>query len=178
VGIVEIPDPSLVVLIGAAGAGKTTFAARHFEPSEVLSSDGYRALIAGDEADQRATGAAFGRLHRELARRLAEGRLTVVDATNVEPAARRPLLARSRAAGVPAVAIVFDLPATVVLARNAARHERVVKEPVVRHHLARMRSTLDGPADGLRAEGFAQVIVVRDPVELDSVRVVLRPPKP
>lgn len=172
VTIVAIPDPSLVVLVGAAGAGKTTFAARHFDPSEVLSSDGYRALIAGDEADQRATRAAFGRLHLELTRRLAEGRLTVVDATNVERAARRALLARSRAAGVTAVAIVLDLPAAVVLARNAARAGRVVDELAVRHHLSQMRSTLDGPRAGLRAEGFAQVLVVREPLELDSVTLV------
>lgn len=170
--IVAIPDPSLVVLVGAAGAGKTTFAARHFDPSEVLSSDGYRALIAGDEADQGATRAAFGRLHRELTRRLVEGRLTVVDATNVERAARRALLARSRAAGVSAVAIVLDLPAAIVLARNAARAERVVDELAVRHHLARLRSTLDGPSDSLRAEGFAQVVVVHDLREFDAINVV------
>jgi protein phosphatase len=168
-GIIEIPDPSLVVLIGAAGAGKSTFAARHFDPSEVLSSDGYRALIAGDEADQGATRAAFGRLHRELARRLGEGRLAVVDATNVERTSRRALLARSNAAGMVAVAIVLDLPGDIVLARNAARVGRVVPESAVRHHLAGMRSTLDGSIPGLEAEGFAQVLIVRDPLELDGL---------
>lgn len=170
--IVAIHDPSLVVLVGAAGAGKTTFAARHFDPAEVLSSDGYRALISGDEANQGATRAAFGRLHRDLARRLALGRLTVVDATNVETAARRALLARSRAAGLPAVAIVLDLPAASVLARNAARAGRVVDELAVRRHLGRLRSTLDGPGAGLQAEGFAQVVVVHDPIELDSISIV------
>lgn len=170
--VVAIPDPSLVVLIGAAGSGKSTFAARQFEPSEILSSDGYRALVAGDEADQRATRAAFARLHDELGRRLAGRRLTVVDATNVERSARRALLARSAAAGVPAVAIVLDLPAAVVRARNAARAGRIVPEPVVRRHLAHLRSTLDGPAAGLRAEGFDQVVVVRDPLELAAISVV------
>ena len=175
-GLVAIPDPSVVVLVGAAGAGKSSFAARHFDPTEVLSSDGYRALIAGDETDQRATRAAFAQLHRDLTRRLGEGRLTVVDATNVEPAARRALLVRSGTAGVPAIAIVLDLPAAVVLARNAGRAGRVVDEQVVRHHLARMRSTLDGSADGLRGEGFAQVVVIRDPLELETMNVVrLRP---
>lgn len=168
---IAIPDPALVVLVAPAGSGKTTFAARHFDPSDILSSDTYRAQVSGDEADQRATRAAFGRLHRELERRLAEGRLTVVDATNVERAARRGLLVRSRAAGVPAIAIVIDLPPAVVLARNAARSGRVVDEPVVRRHLARMRSTIDGPGGGLRSEGFAQVVVLRDPLELDSVSV-------
>ena len=86
-----IPDPCLVVLVAAAGAGKSTFAARHFDPAEILSSDAYRARIAGDEADQRATRAAFEQLHRDLEQRLADRRLTVVDATNVERSARLAL---------------------------------------------------------------------------------------
>lgn len=167
-----IPDPSLVVLIGPAGSGKSTFAARHFHPSEVLSSDGYRALIAGDEADQTATHAAFGRLHRELVHRLTAGRLTVVDATNLEPGARRALLTRSSGAGMAAVAIVFDLPEAVVLARNAARTGRVVDEAIVRQHLARLRKVVDGSATGLSAEGFSSVVVLRDPRELEAVTVL------
>lgn len=172
---IEIADPSLVVLIGAAGAGKSTFAARWFAPEEILSSDGFRAMVSGDEADQGATHAAFGRLHRELARRLAGGRLTVVDATSVEPSSRRALLARAAAAGVPATAIVLDLPAETVLARNAARRPRVVDEAVVRHHLARLCASLEGPAAPLLREGFAQVVVLRDPAEVDRVRIRRRP---
>lgn len=170
--ILAIPDPSLVVLIGAAGSGKSTFAGRHFSPSEVLSSDGYRALIAGDEADQGATRAAFGRLHRELERRLGAGQLTVVDATNLEPAARRALLQRSSAAGMAAIAIVFDLPETVVRARNAARENRVVDEAVVRNHLARLRTVIDGSEAGLLAEGFTSVVVLDDPFEVEAAALV------
>jgi len=177
VPILEIPDPSLVVLIGAAGAGKTTFAARHFGPSEILSSDRYRALIGGDEDNQAVTRAAFGRLHRDLARRLADGQLTVVDATNVEAAARRSLLERSRAAGLGAIAIVLDLPAAVVLARNAGRAGRVVDQAVVHRHLGRLRATIDRPGSGghaamLLAEGFASAVVLHDPAEVDSASIV------
>jgi protein phosphatase len=171
VTILAIPDPSLVVLIGAAGSGKSTFAARHFDPTEVLSSDRYRALVSGDEADQRATGPAFARLHRDLERRLGARRLTVVDATNVERTARRELLRRSRSAGMPSMAIVLDLPALVVIARNAARAGRVVDESIVRRHLGRVRSLVDGPGPGLAAEGFGSVVVIRDPAELDAIHV-------
>jgi predicted kinase len=175
VTIIAIPDTCMVVLVGAAGAGKTTFAARHFDPSEILSSDRFRALVSGDEADQGATRAAFGRLHRALTGRLAEGRLTLVDATNVERAARRALLARSNGAGVPAVAIVLDLPAAVVLARNAARFARSVDDAVVLRHLDRLRHTVDGRGDRLRAEGFSQVVILADPREVDEVRIVRQP---
>lgn len=172
VTVIAIPDPSLIVLMGAAGAGKTTFATRHFDPSEILSSDAFRAWIAGDASDQTATRAAFGRLHRDLARRLAERRLSVVDATNVERSARRALLNRSSAAGLPAVAIVLDLPAAVVLARNAARLERVVDELAVRRHLARLRFAVDGPGPDLEAEGFSWVAILRDPREIEAARIV------
>lgn len=168
---IVVADPSLVVLVGAAGAGKTTFAARHFEPDEVLSSDAYRALIAGDESDQRATRAAFGRLHREVQRRLAAGRFTVVDATSVEPHARRALLARATEAKVQATAIVLDLPVDLVVTRNGGRRPRVVDEAVVRRHLARLRESLDGDVAPIRTEGFAHVVVLRDPDEVDAVTI-------
>ncbi|HEY4751673.1 MAG TPA: AAA family ATPase, partial [Candidatus Limnocylindrales bacterium] len=105
----RLPDPCLVVLVGAAGAGKTTLAGRLFAADEVLSSDAYRELIAGDPTDQRATAPAFAALHRAVRRRLAQGLLTVVDATSVSPRDRRPLVRAAGAAGVPAVAVVLDL---------------------------------------------------------------------
>jgi predicted kinase len=172
---IVIHDPSLVVLIGAAGAGKTTFAARHFAAEEVLSSDRYRGLVSGDEANQSATRAAFLRLHRDLETRLARRWLTVVDATSVKPLARRGLLARARTAHVPVTAIVLDLPAETVIARNAARPARTVDLAVVRSQLASVRASLDGATPVLLAEGFAQVVVLRDPVEVDLVRILRRP---
>ena len=167
-----VPDPSLVLLVGAAGAGKTTFAARHFAPDEVLSSDAYRALVSGDEGDQSVSHAAFRILHRELERRLLERRLTVVDATNVAPGNRRRLIQRARAAGVPVVAVVLAPPAAVVLARNAARARRVDEE-VVRYQLDLVERTA---ADGvLTGEGCAAVWILREPDVLDTLTVVRLP---
>jgi protein phosphatase len=169
VGPLRIPDPSLVVLVGAAGAGKSTLAARLFAPSEILSSDAYREAISGDAADQRATRPAFAILHRELERRLAAKRLVVVDATNLEAAARRSLLVRAAAAGVPAVAIVLALPAAIVAARNAGRTGRVVDRAVVERHLHRLATTLG--SDLLGREGFATVHVLATPAEVDLLRI-------
>jgi predicted kinase len=170
VPLIVLSDPGLVVLVGAAGSGKTTFAARHFAPDETLSSDAYRAIVGRDEADQRATAPAFAALHRQLARRLAAGHLTVVDATNVERHARRALLVRAARAGVPAAAIVFDLDAELVLARNAARAGRVVDPAIVTLHLRQLRALLD--RGSIEAEGFGRVYRLRQPVEVDAVTVV------
>jgi len=122
-----VPDPALVLLVGPAGARKSTFARRQFRPTEVLSSDACRALVADREDDQRATRDAFEVLHLVAAKRLARRRLTVVDATNTLPSARRPLLALARAHGVPAVAIVFDLPEPVLQDQNRRRRRRAAR---------------------------------------------------
>lgn len=170
--VVRVADPSLVVLVGAAGSGKSTFAARHFAPDEILSSDAFRAAIAGDASDQSVSRAAFKALHAALDRRLRARRLTVVDATNLTTTARRALVTRaavSAIAAVPAVAIVLDLPEAIVLARNATRHDRVVPEDVVRRHLGEVRRIL---ADGsLATEGFASVVTLTDPDQVDHVVV-------
>src|SRR5579871_127021 len=119
-----IPDLSLVVLIGASGCGKSTFARRHFLPTETLSSDACRALVSDDENNQAATNDAFEVLHFIAARRLAAGRLTVVDATNVRPEARGPLVALARRYHCLPVAIVFDLPERICQERNRTRPDR------------------------------------------------------
>jgi protein phosphatase len=167
--VIDLPDPSLVVLIGAAGSGKSTFAARHFVPAEILSSDAFRAAIAGDAADQAANGPAFAALHASLERRLRTGRLTVVDATNLMSAARRVLLAKANEAGVPAVAIVLDLPVDVVLRRNAARADRVVPDEVVRRHLGQIRRLVDDAA--LDGDGFRQIVIMRDTDDVEAIEI-------
>lgn len=164
-----LPDPAAVVLVGPAGSGKSTFAARHFAPDEILGSDALRAIVGRGESDQAATRTAFSVLHRRLERRLRDGKLTVVDATNVEAHARRALLLRAHAAGVPAVAIVLDLPPDVVVRRNDVRSGRIVDRDVVRNHLARLRAAVDRGL--LEREGFQLVYRIREPAELDAVRI-------
>src|SRR5215213_1269156 len=169
----ELPDPSLVVLVGAAGAGKSTLAARLFAPDLLLSSDAFRAAISGDPGDQRVTRSAFSILHRELARRMAAGRATVVDATNVTAYARRSLVRRAAAANVAAVALVLDLPPALVLARNATREGRIVPSEVVSGHVRDLAHSL---RRGLESEGFAAVHVFRTASDVDALEVEWRDP--
>jgi protein phosphatase len=165
---ITIPDPSLVVLIGAAGSGKSTLAGRLFGADEIVSSDALRAAVSGDEADQSVSGIAFRILHRMIARRLASGQLTVVDATNIGAGVRRPLISRARAAGLPIIAIVLDLDPSLVRHQNAGRR-RIVDPDVVDRHLHTLRSTVDGGR--LELEGFDQVVVLRTAEEAAAVSV-------
>ncbi len=170
---IRLTEPCLVVLVGAAGAGKSPLAARLFSPEEVLSSDAHRALVAGDESDQGATKTAFSILHRRLARRMAERRTTVVDATNVTSFARRSLIRRAARQGIPAIAIVLDLPPALVLARNATREGRVVPEDAVRRQLGELAGSLRRA--NLEADGFAAVHRIRTGAELDGLEVARLP---
>lgn len=162
-----IPDRSLVVLAGAAGSGKSTFALRHFAPGEVLSSDAFRAHLGRGEADQAVSRRAFGALHAALEHRLAAGRTTVVDATNVQLAARRDLIRRAAAAGAPAIAIVFDLPLDECLAGDRQRPGRHVPPAVVERQWNALRAAMD--AGSLAAEGFAAVHRLTSRAVVDSV---------
>src|SRR5215208_4008722 len=150
-----IPELSLVVLVGASGSGKSTFARAHFKPTEVLSSDFFRGLISDDENDQAATKEAFDTLHFVAAKRLAAGRLTVVDATNVQPEARKPLVELARRYHCLPVAIVLDLPERLCHERNRSRPDRQFGPHVVRRQRADLRRSLRG----LQREGFRQVHV-------------------
>jgi predicted kinase len=175
---IEVPVPGLVVLIGAAGAGKTTFAGRWFEAAEILSSDALREAVSGDPGDQRATRPAFAILHREVGRRLVAGCLVVVDATNVEPAARAAVRRIAAAARMPSLAIVLAPPPSIVHARNAGRAGRVVPADVVDRHLARLGDLgPDAAAIALRlhAEGFDDVRVLASIEEIDATAVRRRP---
>ncbi|MFN7947372.1 MAG: AAA family ATPase [Blastocatellia bacterium] len=159
-----IPDPALVLLVGAAGCGKSTFARRHFKPTEVLSSDFFRGLIADDESDQSVTGDAFHLLHLTAMKRLRNGRLTVIDATNVQREARRKLEALAHRLQRPAVAIVFNLPETLCLERAARRSDRPV-DPVVIHE---QYESLQQSLLSLPGEGLAQIFIFNSPDEIET----------
>ncbi|MFH8728002.1 polynucleotide kinase-phosphatase [Streptomyces termitum] len=167
--VLPVTDLSLVVLVGATGSGKSSFARRHFKPTEVVSSDFCRGLVADDENDQSASGDAFDVLHHIVGKRLAAGRLTVVDATNVQREARRQLVALAREHDVLPIAIVLDLPEAVCRERNALRPDRSGMPP---HVIPRHRRELHRGLKGLEREGFRKVHVLRSPEEVDAAEVV------
>src|SRR6185436_16568345 len=148
--MLRIPSLSLVVLIGPSGSGKSTFARRHFLPTEILSSDYCRGLVSDDENSQEATGDAFDVLHFIARKRLAAGRLTVVDATNVQPEARKPLVVLAREFHCLPVALVLNVPEKTCQERNRERPDRNFGAYVIRQQLSQMRRSLRG----LKHEGF------------------------
>ena len=168
---IKIPDLSLVVLVGISGSGKSTFARAHFRPTEVLSSDFCRGLVSDDENDQAATADAFDVLNFIAGKRLAAGRLTVIDATSVQPAARQSLIALARQHHVLAVAIVLDLPEGTCATRNAARPDR----PFGRRVLHQQHDQLRRGLRGLRREGFHRVHVLSSPDEIAAAAIEREP---
>ncbi len=166
-----IPEPGLVVLVGSTGSGKSTFGARHFKATEVLSSDHYRAVVGDDPNDQGITVAAFNALHHIAGLRLALGRLTVVDATNVKPQDRAHLVRIAREHDVPAVAIVLNLDERTCLARNAARPDRQFGAQVVRTHIQHLRRGLRS----MRREGFRDVFILNSQQAVNAQRIERAP---
>ena len=163
----SIPELSLVLLVGVTGSGKSTFARAHFKPTEVISSDFCRGLVADDENDQSATPAAFELLRFIVGQRLKAGRLTVVDATNVQPEARRDLVLLAREYDVLPVAIVLDLPERLCAERNAERPDRDFGPHVIR----RQRQQLRRHRNSLSREGFRTVHVLHTPDEVQAATI-------
>lgn len=167
-GILAIPQLALVALVGASGSGKSTFARKHFGRYEVISSDACRGLVADDENDQSATSDAFDVLSYIAGKRLAAGRLTVIDATNVQREARRKLVDLAKAHDVLPVAIVLDLPEDLCIARNADRPERDFGNHVIRRQRDQLRRSLRG----LAKEGFRKVHVLRSAQDVEAAVIV------
>jgi protein phosphatase len=168
---ITVPELSLVLLVGPSGCGKSTFARQHFKPTEVLSSDYCRGLVSDDENDQTATKEAFEVLHFIARKRLAAGRLTVIDATNVQPDSRKPLVALAREFHVLPIAIVFDFPEKVCQERNRNRPNRDFGPHVLRNQAQQLRRSIRG----LEREGFRGVHVFKTPQEFDALEIVRQP---
>ena len=168
---ITFPELSLIVLIGASGAGKSTFARRHFKPTEILSSDYFRGLVSDDETDQAATRDAFDVLHYVLGKRLAAGKLTVIDATNVQKESRKSLLNFAKQYHCFATAIVFNLPEEVCQERNEARPDRQFGSHVVRNHTRSLRKSLRH----LKREGFRFIYKLNSVEEIESAEVERQP---
>jgi protein phosphatase len=168
---IKIPELCLVALVGPSGTGKSSFAAKHFLPTEVLSSDWCRGLVADDENDQAATKDAFDVLHYIARTRLTGGRLTVVDATNVQMEARKPLVQLARECHVLPVAIVLNMPEDVCLERNKDRPDRNFGPHVVRRQRQQLRRSLRA----LKKEGFRHVYVFDTPEEVDAATIERQP---
>ncbi|MFZ6182853.1 polynucleotide kinase-phosphatase [Nannocystis pusilla] len=152
-----IPELAVVAMIGASGSGKTTFARKHFKPTEVLSSDFCRGLVSDDENNQQATGDAFELLFTIARKRLDRRLLTVIDATNVKTEARKSVLALAREKHAMPVAIVLDVPTKVCLERSQQRSDRSLGAPLIRQQCSLLRQSLRE----LKREGFRYVYVLR-----------------
>ena len=163
----NVPELALVVLVGPSGSGKSTFAAKHFKPTEVLSSDVCRGLVSDDENDQSATRDAFEVLHFIAGRRLENRKLTVVDATNVQPAARRPLVRLAREHDCLPVAIVLDVPERVCQRRNQERPDRDFGRHVIGQQVSQLRRGFRG----LKREGFREVHVLEGVDEIEAATI-------
>jgi polynucleotide kinase-phosphatase len=164
---IDIPELALVALVGISGSGKSTFAREHFRPTQVLSSDFFRGLVADDENDQSASGDAFDALHYIAGKRLAAGRLTVVDATNLQPHARAGLIKVAREHDVLPVAVVLDVPEALAWERTESRPDRTFGRQV----LTRMHRDLRRSYGQLAREGFRKIHVLRGVDEIASATV-------
>ncbi len=166
--LIRLPLGALVVLVGPAGSGKSTWAARHFLPTQILSSDACRGMIADDESDQTVSRDAFRLLYFILNERLRRGVLTVVDSTALQPSIRAEMLKIAAQYGRPAVALVFALPPALNEQWNASRARRVPQEALARHW-----KNLDLSLKRLPDEGFQTIYSLRSPEEVDAARVVI-----
>ncbi|MEV6342169.1 polynucleotide kinase-phosphatase [Actinoplanes sp. NPDC051851] len=165
--MIDIPELSLVALVGISGSGKSTFARKHWKPTQVLSSDFFRGLVADDENDQSASGDAFEVLHYVAGKRLAAGRLTVIDATNLQSHARAGLITVAREHDVLPVAVVLDVPETLAWERTQARPDRTFGRQVI----TRMHRDLRRTLGQLAREGFRKVHVLRGVEEIEAAEI-------
>ena len=166
-----IPELAVVALVGPSGSGKSSFARKHFRPTEVLSSDFCRGLVSDEENSQAATNDAFEVLYFIASKRLTTGKLVVIDATNVQVEARKPIIALARQFHCIPVAIVFDLPEKLCHERNHNRPDRDFGPHVIRQQSQQLRRSLRN----LQREGFRRVHILHSPEEVDAAEIVREP---
>lgn len=164
----EIPELCLIALVGPSGSGKSSFAKNHFKPTEVVSSDFCRGLVADDENDQSSSTDAFDVLYYIAGKRLTAGRLTAIDATNVMPEDRKRLVELAKQHHCLTVAIVFDLPEKLCYERNANRADRAFGDHVIRRQHSAMRRSLRG----LEREGFRYVHILSSEEQVNQTEIV------
>lgn len=169
---IQIPELSLVVLIGATGSGKSTFAKKHFKPTEIVSSDICRGLISDDENNQAVSSDAFALARYIAGMRLKRGLLTVIDATNVQEESRRDWVNLAREYHVLPVAIIINVPEKVCVERNKLRSDRNMGAHVIPQHISQLKRSLKK----LKYEGFRHVIELRSQEEIDAVTGIIRDP--
>ena len=153
---IEIPEFCVVAMVGGTSSGKTTFANKYFKPTEVLSSDFFRAMVVDDENCQSASGDAFDLLYYAANKRLNNMKLTVIDATNLQQSARRQVLDLAKSQNCHAVAIVLNLPEELLLKRNSERPDRGYPERVIKNHYRDLQRSIKN----LKREGFRFVYVI------------------
>jgi protein phosphatase len=170
--VIAVPSPGLVVLVGPAASGKSTLCERSFQPTQIVSSDACRALVADDPADQRVTHAAFELAHAIVEERLRHRRLAVLDATSLEETARGALLTLAARHHLPAVAIALDLPPDECRRLDGQRAGRRVGRDVITRHAAAMRRAVTSlPREGFRS--VHRVVSARDAATLKIAVVPL-----
>lgn len=167
---IRLPELSLVVLIGVSGSGKSTFVRSHFGKHEVVSSDECRGIVSNDENDLNATNDAFDLLHYIIGKRLKNGLLTVVDATNIQQESRKQLIQLAREYHTLPVAIALDIPQEICEKRNTKRSDRNFGNYVIRRQIQQLKRSLKE----LKKEGFRHIYVLRSPEEVNSVKGIVR----
>lgn len=160
---IRIAELSLVVLIGPSGSGKANFASKYFLPTEIVSSATCRGMDSDDGNDQSVTKEVFDLVRTIIRKRLSLGRLTVVDATNVQRVARKPIVFIARQQHCMPVAVVLNLPEKICKARYQQREDRNFGLHAIRQQRSQLRRSLKG----LKREGFRHIFTIRDDLEKD-----------
>ncbi|UTC52687.1 polynucleotide kinase-phosphatase [Treponema sp. OMZ 803] len=167
---IRIPKTALVLLVGASGSGKSSFAKKHFAQYETVSSDACRGIVSNDENNQAASNDAFELFYYIISMRLKKGLLTVADATNIQPDARKKLISIARSFHVLPVAIVFDMPQELCETRNQQRTDRNVPPHVIRRQLQDLKRSLKS----IKKEGFKKLYTFRSEEEVNNVPAIVR----